>query len=213
MDYYLDNNAVNYLFENSGYSELDLIAIRNRLRTAVTSGTFAVIADIVLLNEIIDAAPSKPAKCRKMRDYVMEIVGPNWLLPLNERVQGEVRLGRPLQGQERMMTRSNVKNLQQSASHLILHEIAEQHFMTKQMLKKEQEAKRERLTSIYGTCDLQLNTKEWWQESQAVIADWVRSYFDKSKVVLGLSDDPLTWPEPKSIPSAWHLHAYKLARL
>ena len=188
--------------------------IRGELRHAVRIEHPTIIGDVTILQEIIGAAQKRPEKYVSMYDFILQLVGSNWLLPLRERVKKEVMAGRPLQGQERVLPPSIVQQLYTpSPSSSGVLAVVENDFQRKKNFKQEQEAIREKLISRFGRGTLKANTKAWWAEAVLIIDDWVLSYFQQSQDILNLPQNRSKWPHPRSVPSAWHFYAYKLARI
>lgn len=214
MEFYLDTNAVNYLFEHHGYSATDLANIRATLEGKVKSGKMSVLADDTLLSELVDAAPTQPTKFQNMSDYVLSLVGPNWLLHIHDRVRKELVFKRRLNNQDRLCHNLDPANLATPSPHeAAVGEEAGRSFVRKKRYKLDVESAKADFLSQFGHGQLSSSIKDWWANPEQVIDRYVIYYFERNHKNLGLRPWPSSWPNPRTAFSLWNVTAFFLTRI
>ena len=56
-------------------------------------------------------------------------------------------------------------------------------------------------------------TREWWENADANIDDWVTTNMERMKAEYGFDDDRTTWPAPQDLQTNWAIYAYQMARI
>jgi hypothetical protein len=214
MEFYLDTNAINYLFEHACYSNAELADIRARLKRKVELREMSVLVDDILLSELVDAAPTRPTKFQNMSDYLLNLVGQNWLLHIHERVKNELAFKRRLYNQERLRSDLNPSDLATPSPHdTAVREETNKNYSRKNQYRLDVESAKADFLAQFGLQQLRSDMRDWWANPEQVIDRYVTFHFERDHENLGLRPWPSSWPNPRMAFSLWNVTAFFLARI
>jgi hypothetical protein len=152
-------------------------------------------------------------------NFFWEVVRWYLLLPTDILANEEVRLGRPLAYNEPFTTfwvRQQVRTFTlrepervDAMAEKVREFTQNQGILLKerrQLAKMDFKVKEPRQKIVRAT-------REWWQEAEAHIADWINDFLRANQQTLGLPDVSTQWPRPEDLPVIWAMHAYQMARV
>ncbi len=213
MRLYLDANAGSYLQNHPAWPSATLREIRRALAEGCNSGRIELIISTTLIEEIAGISHGELPRYVRTAKCVFDLAGANFLLPVNERVKAEVAAGQALIGGARFLSASRRREVRtHMMRHGFAHDVAGGVRDQAQQFKDDMEQRRQGIRAKLGQ-DWSTHTARWWDRALPQIDDWTVDYFRASRDVLGLPDDEALWPAPRSIPTAWYLHAYYMARI
>lgn len=213
LSVYLDTNAASYVYQHPSWPANRLAAVRRALARECEGGRIRVIVSTSLVEELTGIGAIDPARYVRTTKFVLDLAGPSFLLPHNERVKAEVAnagrlVGRAafLQARRRNEFRSHVMGgvFSQEVADAVRQQVASY----ERDMQERRDSIRDKLGSTWSS-----NTARWWDAALPQIDDWTLDYMRASKTILCLPDDETIWPPPRQLPTAWHAHAYFMARI
>jgi hypothetical protein len=212
MRVYLDTNAANYLYSYPARPPARLRKFRRALAAACESGDIELIVSDSLLDELSGLAAIDRRRYERTLMFVLDLAGPHVLLPHNERMREEVRHGGRLAGADRFMSKRMRRAVR---AHTMQHDFADAvaDDVRKRVERYEDEYKprREDVRRKIGD-NWRRDTAAWWKGALPEIDEWTTNHLDGSRQIFGIGTGD-TLPEPRSVPTAWHMQAYSMARI
>jgi hypothetical protein len=209
---YLDTNAVNYLFGYSNWAPDHLKAVRRALAGACGDGRLAVVVSLGLAEELAGLQRTDPIRYGRMVKFVYDLAGWRILLPLPERMKGEVVTRAKLGGRAPFLSTELRAQLRRSMTQpSFAQEAAYEVHAQRTSFEEHQRAKRTEVRKKLGP-KWAAHTRDWWQDALPLIDLWTSDDMAASPG-LNLPGDRMLWPRPVEVPSAWHAKAYQMARI
>lgn len=178
-----------------------------------------VCGSVSLLQEILPLRAKRLAFYNKIVSLMFDLIGPNWLKPLNQMYVAEALNGGLLTGQAPFLplhTRRDMRRL--AATPADVEAVAEETRRGRERFVEDQAqtqaSVKARLTEAADgePPDTVRLIRRWWENLD--IADWVRDAtqagVDRGHI------PPERFPEvigPDTMPTGWHFMAFKLARI
>ena len=210
---YFDTNGASYLYGRPGWTREQLADVRRALARECENGRIDLITSTSLVEELTGIGTGDPRRYVRTTRFVLDLAGRNFLLPHNQRIRAEVISGGHLVGRTEVWSSSKRRELR---SHIMgskfAQDVADGVRQHADRYAQESEQRREEIRRKLGP-DSSTAAARWWDSALTQIDDWTLDYMRASKAVLGLPDDETTWPQPRKGPTAWHTHAYYMARI
>lgn len=209
---FFDTNAI------CGLLREDYAERRVRLGHAVSSGSLRVLGSLDVLEEIARIANNAPEYYKRVVSFFWDVTGPFILFPTAKRILLELQFGGALEANDRFLPWTFCQDLKrQLADPAFAAELG--HAVYEKVTKaRDSEARRRQSVldairvGLDGVKPSQLSSG-YWAESAVRVDDWMGDYIRNNRELLGLDDDPGSWPGPRSLPTAWRMHAYMLTRM
>jgi hypothetical protein len=140
------------------------------------------------------------------------------LKPTEMLVPEEVRLRRPLEDNEPFVTfnrQQAIKRISRSATDAkeIADIVADNSQASKADMRKRREMARADFATKLPSQDMKQETEKWFNNVEAVLADWSNDYLSNNVEHLGLPDDRSLWPDPTTLPALRAFITASLARI
>lgn len=159
-----------------------------------------------------------PDARRKVVDCSWDVVKWNLLKPTEMLVPEEVRLKRPLQGNEPFLTFSEqqrVKRISGTATDAtaIADIVATNSKASKSDMQRRRDMAEAEFAAKLPGKDIKKETEKWFDDVDAVVADWSNDYLSNHRTHLCLPDDTSLWPNPTTLPTLKAVITASLARI
>ena len=218
IEVYFDTNAITYFFRWQGFSSEELNTSRVSLGRAVRDGRIRVLGSQYLLEELARVTYTEPDFYRELHEFFWNVVGPFVLLPSQEAVIAEARLGRPLDANERFDLWTAIQQVKRVTRDIqFAKTLGDVVYKKVKQSKLDSEARRQqivtKLTAQFKNQSVAEATRTWWDIAEAQIQNWVADYLRNSREFLGLPDDSAAWPSERDLRTAWQMHAFMMARI
>jgi hypothetical protein len=211
--YYLDTNAINYLYLHPAYADQELALVRRKLMSRHTGG-FALATSPTVLQELVPLRFQDQRLFDRISSELPELVGPRVYDHTNHLVRAELRRCGRLADSEWHLTRHArraVWSLFRRAE--VARAVAAQTVRENEEFRRDEEDHRERVRKLYEARRISRELRAWWSDAQSFVEDWVKGFIrGAGRADLPRSVDPETI-EPTSIPSLWNFYAYRMARI
>jgi hypothetical protein len=214
VEVYPDTNAFSYFVQRQGWPDDILATARATLVSAVRTGELRVIGSQFHLEEL--SGIHDVALYRRVTDFFWDVVGPFLLRPTTDLVEGEARVRRRLDGNERFDSWTRVHQIraamrQPEFAREIADAVHQMVVRTRTDSTESREQYRARLAADYDSRTPAEVIALWWANANAQIDDWTSDYLRVEADRLRFENDGIL--TPSSIPTARNLHAYLMARV
>src|SRR6266568_1061201 len=108
---YVDTNGFSDLFRRDSPEERD---VRGRLQASARGGTYRYLTSGWTIEELAGLAEHNSEKFHRVVQFVFELVGENLIDDTMTLLEREIRSGRPVEGDERMLPRDQLTSLRET---------------------------------------------------------------------------------------------------
>lgn len=208
--YFLDCNAISYLFGHPIVSDATIQEVRERLLQMKASFSDCVIGSVNLLEELAGAS-SDPDRFIKLKDFVPQLFGNQILLPWQDRVRIEIQTGNPVPEEEMFLETSDVS--------LALEQWAKKQdipSLVRNMKINHKSGTETARAGVFRQIQPGKSTRqpvkeskkqadEWFSNFEEQKQSWFQDQWQRLRRDLGLSDDISLCPNVETLPAnhAW----------
>jgi len=209
---YLDTQQWNHFVDSASPNEIGIPL--DLIEEAAAAGLIEIIGSLPLLEELIGASNSKPAKFRAMRALFFRLVGNRILQPLNIRHIGEATTGGLMPVAGRFLPRDTRRGVERMARQgADLKAVSAEVWGVGDRSRRRE---RENLVSATGRIaalglDPSIAVADWY--SGAPTDEWVQDFVEAGVREGRIAPDLSRGTGYEQFPSLWLLTSYRLARM
>jgi predicted nucleic acid-binding protein len=192
---YVDTNGFSDLFRRDSPEERD---VRGRLQASARGGTYRYLTSGWTIEELAGLAEHNSEKFHRVVQFVFELVGENLIDDTMTLLEREIRSGRPLKGDERMVPRDQLTSLRATwadseTARRISQGVREENRRNKAEFEAARQVLLQDLAEVAkrdsrANGDPRIAARLWFEDADTWITQWTRKQM--AQVLRDLGEDP-----------------------